>query len=158
MSIRYKIVQNKIENSLGFNRWYARAVVLNTVGTEDLAEEVSHATTLTFADVMGVLIELSNVISRHLLNSDKVQLYRLGSFRAGLRCKSVEKEEDLDANAIRGFRIIYSPNVKFVADGGVSAKGHRTGSYAKPLLQGAKAELLDTTKKAKPASTTTAGS
>lgn len=148
MSIRYKRVQNKIDKSPGFNKWYARAVTLNTVGTEDLAEEVSHSTSLTFADVMGVLIELSNTISRHLLNSDKVQLYRLGSFRAGLKCKSVDNEEDVDANAITGFRIIYSPNVKFVADGNVNAKGHRTGSYTKPMLQGAKAELLGTKKKA----------
>lgn len=153
MAIRYKIVQNKIDKSAGFNKWYARAVTLNTVGTEDLAEEVSHSTTLTFADVMGVLIELSNAISRHLLNSDKVQLYRLGSFRAGLKCKSVDNEEDVGASSIKGFRIIYSPNVKFVADGGLSAKGHRTGSYSKPLLQGAKAELLGAKKKAKSAST-----
>lgn len=141
MSIRYRKVQNKIKGSKSFQQWYGRAVTLNTVDTEQLAEEISHATTTTFADIMGVLIELSSVMKRHLLNSDKVSLYRLGSFRVGIKCKPALKKEDFGANNISGYRIIYSPEIGFTPTG-VNAKGHRTGFYTKALLQGAKAVEL----------------
>lgn len=97
------------------------AVVLNTVNTEQLAEEISHATTTTYADIMGVLIELSNVMKCHLLNSDKVSLYRLGSFRAGIKTTAADTKEDFNANNITGYRIIYSPEISFTPMG-VTAK------------------------------------
>lgn len=141
MSIRYRKVQNKNSTSENYGKWYPRAVVLNTVDTEQLAEEICHSTTMTFADIMGVLIELSNVMSNHLLNSDKVSLYRLGTFRVGIKGIASDKSEDVNASKIKGYRIVYAPNVKFTATG-VNSKGNRTGFYTKPLLSGVKAELL----------------
>lgn len=158
MSIRYKKVQNKIENSLGYNKWYARAVSMGTVSTEALAEELSHSTTVTRADIMAVLTELAVALRRHLLDSQKVELDGLGSFRVGLQCKSAADEKSLDAGNIKGYRIVYRPETKFVATG-TNAKGHRTGVFTKTLLQGVSAELMPEGKASGTSgSTTTSGS
>lgn len=145
MSIRYRKIQNKIDSSVGYNKWYGRAVVLGTVSTKDLAEELSHSTTLTRADIMAVLAELSEAMRRHLLGSQQVSLDGLGSFRVGLVCKSADTESEFTANNIKGYRIVYRPESQFTATG-VNSKGHRTGFYTKTLLQGVSAEPMPDTK------------
>lgn len=132
MSIRYRKVQNKIENSNGYQKWYGKAVILSTVSTKDLAEELSHSTTVTRADIMAVLAELTVAMHNHLLNSHKVVIDGLGTFRPGLICKSADDEKSFNANNIKGYRIVY-----------------RTGFFTKSLLQGASAELMPEAKKNK---------
>lgn len=141
MSVRYRKTQNKIEGSKTFEQWYGRAVVLDTVTTKQLAEEISHSTTITQADIMAVFTELATVLPKHLLNSQKVTLDGIGSFRVGIKCKPAEKKEDFGANNITGFRIVYQPETYFTPTG-VNAKGNRTGFRTKTLLQGATAQEM----------------
>lgn len=146
MSIRYRKVQNKIDNSNGFKKWYGKAVILSTISTKDLAEELSHSTTVTRADILAVLAELTVAMRNHLLNSHKVEIDGLGTFRPGLICKSADDEKSFTANNIKGYRIVYRPECMYTATG-VNAKGNRTGFFTKSLLQGASAELMPDTKK-----------
>ena len=150
MSIRYRKVQNKIEGSKTFQQWYGRAVVLDTVSTKQLAEELSHSTTVTRADIMAVFTELSVALKNHLLNSQRVVLDGIGSFRPSIKCKSVVKKEDFGANQITGYRIIYQPETFFTPTG-VNAKGKRVGFRTKFLLQGATAQEMPEGKTATPA-------
>ena len=62
MSIRYKVVQCHLKDSNINGKWYGKAVSLGTVTTRQLAEEISHSTTVTRSDVASVLIELFNVM------------------------------------------------------------------------------------------------
>lgn len=137
MAIYYRKVQNTIKGSPEYGKWYPKAVVGNSIDTEALAEELSHNSTLTFADIMAVLIESSMAIHRHLLQGEKVSLFRLGSFRAGLKTTLSDTKEDCGADNILGYRILFSPEIKFTAIG-TSDKGFPTGFYTKQLLKGVK--------------------
>ncbi len=142
MSVRYKKEMGKGEGSPAYNKWYGRAVSMGRVKTADLAEEISHSSTVTRADIMAVLIELTQVMKKHLQNSMTVELEGLGDFRVGLKTKSVEKAEDFTAANIYGYQILYRPEVKFVASGQVGASGKRKGTFVKTMLDGISVELL----------------
>ncbi len=142
MSIRYKKLQFKTEGMSAYKKWYAKALSMGQVSTRDLAEEISHSTTVTRSDIMAVLIELFEAMKRHLQNSQTVTLDEIGSFRVGVKSKAADTAEDLTASSIYGYRIIYSPDVKFVPNGQVSAKGKRKGTFVKCLLDGVTAEEL----------------
>ncbi len=142
MSVRYKKELGKGEGAPAYNKWYGRAVSLGRVKTSDLAEEISHSSTVTRADIMAVLIELTQVMKKHLQNSMTVQLDGLGDFRVGLKTKCVDKAEDFTAANIYGYQIIYRPEVKFVPSNQVGENGKRKGTYVKTMLDGISAELL----------------
>lgn len=114
MAIKYKKVQNKMTGSKNYNKWYASAVHMGTVSTEDLCEEISHSTTVTEADIRAVFAELKGRLAYHLKNSQSVKIDGLGSFSAGLRSRLVEKAEDLDASKIKGYHIIFRPESEVV--------------------------------------------
>ncbi len=144
MSVRYKKETGKSEGSPAYKKWYGRAVSMGRVQTTDLAEEISHSSTVTRADIMAVLIELTQVMKKHLQNSMTVKLDGLGDFRVGLKTKVADTAEDFTAANIYGYQILYRPEVRFVPNGQVSAKGKRRGSYVKTMLDGISAELLPT--------------
>ena len=139
MAIRYRKVQNKQTGSKTFGKWYGRAVMMDEVSTKELAEEISHSTTVTYADVLAVLTETAVVMKAHLQNSERVVLDGIGAFKVGMRTSPATSSEKFDANNIVGYRINYAPEVKFHANG-VNEKGNRTGFYVKDLLDGVSAK------------------
>lgn len=80
MAVFYRKYQEKREGNKNFGKWYGRSVILNTVSTKDLASEISHATTVTYADVLAVLAGASEAMKQHLQNSQKVVLDGIGAF------------------------------------------------------------------------------
>ena len=87
MSVRFKKVQNKMSGSENFGKWYGRAIMLDTISTKELADEISHASTVTYADVMAVLAEMQHAIKNHLQNSHKVALEGLGVLGVAMQTK-----------------------------------------------------------------------
>lgn len=142
MSVRYKKEMGKGEGAPAYKKWYGRAVSMGRVKTADLAEEISHSTTVTRADIMAVLIELTQAMKKHLQNSMTVELEGLGDFRVGLKTKAADTAEDFTAANIYGYQILYRPEVRFVPSGQVSSKGKRKGTFVKTMLDGISAELL----------------
>lgn len=57
MAVIYRKFQNKRKDDQCYGKWYGRSVVLNVVSTKQLAQEIAHATTVTYADVLAVLAE-----------------------------------------------------------------------------------------------------
>jgi predicted histone-like DNA-binding protein len=155
MSIRYKKQQNKITGAKSFGKWYGRAVSLGRITMENLAEEISHSTTVTQADILAVLNELSHYMKGHLQNSQTVVLDGIGAFQVGIKSSPVDKENDFTSNNIKSYHILYKPEVKFVANGIITAKGHRSGHFVKTLLDGITAEEFDKNKKKDSTTTTT---
>ena len=155
MSIRFKKQQIKMKNSKSFGKWYGRAVSMGHITMKNLTEEISHSTTVTQADIMAVLSELSHVMKAHLQDSKTVVLDGIGSFQVGINSTLADKEAGFTANNIKRYHILYKPEVKFVANGNITGKGHRSGTYVKTLLNGITAEVLDKSKKADSTTTTT---
>ncbi|MFC2335571.1 MAG: hypothetical protein ACFNM6_09285, partial [Prevotella sp.] len=72
----------------------------------------------------------------------------VGAFKVGLRTNLTEKSDSFTLANIKGYHIVYTPESRFVPKG-YNAKGHRTGSFVKSLLEGITAkELTDGKKKA----------
>lgn len=148
MTVRYKKIQNKILGSTTYNKWYGKTVSMGTVTTRQLAEEISHSTTVTRSDIMAVLIELSNAIRTHLLNSETVKIDELGSFRVGMKSIATDTKKDFDASKIKGFHIIYRPESSRIA-AGMDKDGNAKKVYVKSLLDGISAEELPNDEKKK---------
>lgn len=139
MSIRYRKVQNNRQGTKTYGKWYGRAIIMDVISTKALAEEISHATTVTYADVLAVLTETAVFMKSHLQNSQKVVLDGIGSFRVGIRTKPADTSAEFDSTKISGYHIVYSPEKRFNVTG-VNEKGNRTGFYVKDLLNGVSAK------------------
>ena len=85
MSVRNKLYQEKCTGNPKKGKWYARAVINDVVGLEEISQEILDNTTAKQADVYAVLKELDNVMGQHLKNGDRVVLNGFGSFKVGLK-------------------------------------------------------------------------
>ena len=139
MAIHYRKVQEQRQGLTTSGKWYGRAVFVDTVGTKDLASEISHATTVTYSDVVAVLAEMAVVLKNHLQNSQKVVLDGIGSFKVGLVTMPADTSADFNSSKISGYRILYAPERYFVAKG-VTENGNRGGFYVTRLLDGVTAK------------------
>ncbi len=139
MAVLYRKYENKNSASSTVGKWYGRSLVLNEISTKELAEEISHSTTVTYADVVAVLAETCEKFKDHLQNSEKVVLDGLGSFRVGMKTAPADTAGEFTANNITGYRVIFRPEVTFTATG-VNEDGNRTGFYTKTLLSGISAK------------------
>ena len=149
MSIRFRVMQNKMKGTNNFGKWYGRATVLDEVSTRNLADEISHSTTVTYADVLAVLTELSRQMKSHLQNSQRVVLDGIGAFKVGISTHLVEKSDKFSVANIKNYRIVYTPERLFMATG-YNEKGHRTGKFIKSLLAGITAKQMPVEAKAAP--------
>ncbi len=136
MAVLYRKYQENRNTSPNYGKWYGRSVILNTVSTKDLANEISHSTTVTYADVVAVLAETSQALKRHLQNSDKVVLDGIGSFKVGLSTLPANSSADFSAQNVKGYHINYAPEIHFVASGQTAEGTKRSGYYVKDLLDG----------------------
>lgn len=63
------------------NKWYANAVIVNTVSTDKIAERIEEKCSLTKSDVKGCIEALIYEIKTQLQNSYAVKLDGLGTFK-----------------------------------------------------------------------------
>lgn len=140
MAVFYRKYQNKRDGSATFGKWYGRSVMLNVVSTKELAEEIAHATTVTYADVVAVLAETSQALKRHLQSSHRVVLDGIGSFKVGLSTSAANTSAEFGAQNVKSFHVNYAPEVHFMGNGQVSEKNRRKGTFVKDLLYGVTAK------------------
>ena len=136
MSVRYRKVQEKREGNKNYGKWYGRAVVLNNVTTKELAEEIAHSTTATYADTLAVLNELSVALRRHLLNSDRVEIEGIGAFKVGIRTAPANTSAEFGAQNVKSYKVNYQPFKRFVPNGQVTDSNRRAGNFVMNLLEG----------------------
>ena len=90
-----------------------------TVTTTQMAEDISHATSLTEADVVGVLTALGNEISKALLSGNRVSLVGVGTLNISLSIKRKTSsgqrkpqktvDDDLKAGEICIHKVLFTP-------------------------------------------------
>ena len=99
------------------NYFHGRAVKTSDYDFEDLAEDVQMSTTITEADVLGVLRAMKGYIVKALLAGRVVVLNDIGRFQIGLKGKCYPAEvmaaDDFSPSAqIKGHRIVFRPEPK----------------------------------------------
>ena len=105
----------KVKRNINFGenpgeRFIARIVREQSVDLDYIAEQIAGASTMSKADVMGVLQQLQVEMSYHLLRGASVRLGLLGTFTPNLRAKSQETADLVKADTIKGLHIAFRPS------------------------------------------------
>ena len=125
MAVLYRTYQDNRDGSITQGQWFGRAVHTGTVELEQLGAEIEENVSVKYSDVMGVLIELVNVMNKHLNASQRVKLNGFGSFKIGLQTKGALREEDFTATKnIVGSRVNFQPEYKVE-----TGTGHRIKKF-----------------------------
>lgn len=111
MSISYVVVKRDIHvgNNPG-EKYIARMVREQSVDLNYIAEQIAGASTMSKADVMGVLQQLQVEMSYHFLRGASVKLGLLGTFTPYLRAKSQLSADEVKASTIKGLHITFRPS------------------------------------------------
>lgn len=111
MAINYAKLKRTINvgNNPG-EKFIARIVKEQAVDLDQIAEEIAGASTMSKADVLGVLQQLQVQMKYHLLRGAAVKLELLGSFTPSLRAKAVASPDEVNVQAIKGVHINFKPS------------------------------------------------
>lgn len=93
MPVKYKMFQIKNESSSANNKWYAKPVVSQVVGINQIAEKIEKNCSMKKSDVVAVLTELTEVFTEELLSGSRVVLEGIGSFKVKLSSKVADTPE-----------------------------------------------------------------
>ena len=112
MPLIYKPFQSTLPNKEGEHLFYPRLVkVGDAVSTDEVAQKIAWATTLTKGDVHNVIRTLMDVIRDHLMNSRSVKLDGLGTFTMVSKASGtgVKTEDEVSSTQITGLRCQFTP-------------------------------------------------
>ena len=144
MSVLYRLSKVTSPKAKGYGKWYPRAVITQTVDTEQLAAIMQRNCTLKKADIVAVISELIETMADQLQDSKRVKLNGFGSFKIGIRGEGADRAADFSTSKhIKGLHVLFQPEVK--TDGsGLRQKTFITGCS----VQEAPKNDVDTTKPA----------
>ena len=120
MAVNYAVMKTKNpgKNAVeGTDYFHGRAVKTSDYDFDDLAGDVQMSTTITEADVLGVLRAMKGYIVKALLAGRVVVLNDIGRFQIGLKGKcytaeTMQAEGFTPASMINGHRIVFRPDAK----------------------------------------------
>ena len=144
MSVLFRLSKVTSPKAKGYGKWYPRAVITQTVDTEQLAAIMQRNCTLKKADIVAVISELIETMADQLQDSKRVKLNGFGSFKIGIRGEGADSAADFSTSKnIKGLHVLFQPEVK--TDGsGLRQKTFITGCS----VQEAPKNDVDTTKPA----------
>ncbi|MCO6025896.1 HU family DNA-binding protein [Prevotella cerevisiae] len=142
MPITYKLIQIKNDKIPSMNgKWYARAVVNGILKTSDLASKIQERCTVTTPDILAVVSALVSEIREGLLAGMQVNIESLGTFRIGLKCRSVLEAKDFSIQKdLQSAHVIFNPiwtvnNKKHINTMLTGCKFQEMGNYDKPVKE-----------------------
>lgn len=117
MPINY-VVTKKIDKSQGVikERYYActRAMQKKPVDNMRIAEELAERSSLQNGDALSVLVQLSDIIAKHLREGRTVSINGLGNFYPSVTSEGVEKPEECTAEKVWIARICFKAAPAFL--------------------------------------------
>ena len=90
-------------------KFYPRPVHSGEITLENLATDISYASSLTESDVYAVLQSLVREIPRNISQGYIVRLGNLGSFRLSWSSEGSEAADDVTSGNITSRRLLFSP-------------------------------------------------
>ena len=117
MAVNYAVMKTRNPKNPDVDYFHGRAVKTSDYDFEDLAGDVQMSTTVTEADVLGVLRAMKGYIVKALLAGRVVVLNDIGRFQIGLKGKcytteTMQAEGFTPASIINGHRIVFRPDAK----------------------------------------------
>ena len=117
MAVNYAVMKTRNPKNPDVDYFHGRAVKTSDYDFDDLASDVQMSTTITEADVLGVLRAMKGYIVKALLAGRVVVLNDIGRFQIALKgkCYSAESLQDKEfspSSMIKGHRIVFRPEAK----------------------------------------------
>ena len=118
MAVNYAVMKTRNpKGTEGVVYFHGRAVKTSDYDFEDLAGDVQMSTTMTEADVLGVLRAMKGYIVKALLAGRVVVLNDIGRFQIALKGKcypaeALQDKEFAPSSMIKGHRIVFRPEPK----------------------------------------------
>jgi predicted histone-like DNA-binding protein len=109
MAIIYRLVRDERKNSPYKGKYFARAVNLGTIETDELARLIERNCSVKRSDVLAVLAELSDVIAQKLADSHRVRLAGIGSLMVGFNGQPCSDPTQYDASYVTGLHLCFKP-------------------------------------------------
>ena len=110
MSVFYRLYQNNNKQSSGYNKWYARAVMTETMTTRQLAEIMQENCTVKRSDIEAVLREIVPTMTRAMQDSKRVKIEGLGTFKIGLKTKGAASAKAFNVKEnVTGMHVNFLP-------------------------------------------------
>jgi predicted histone-like DNA-binding protein len=114
MSIRFNSFRrHNLNDPNAKPRYYAIAQKRGKTGIDQLARTISERTTMSRADVYGVLVSLEEVMAEEFEEGRTVELGNIGTFSISLSSKGAESAEAFTASLITKVRIVFRPGKIF---------------------------------------------
>ncbi len=108
MAVIVDVYQDKRKTSN--NLWYGRAWHPGILDTRELSKRIEQNVSVKESDVYAVLIELANVMTYELQNSNKIHLDRFGYFGVSLRSSGALTQKDWTIqDNIKNAKCIFTP-------------------------------------------------
>ena len=136
-----KLYQNRDEKSLFYNKWYARAAMLDTMDINGMAEMIEANCSVKRSDILAVLSEMVVTMKQALQDSKRVKLDRFGTFKLAISTSPANSAAEFNfGQNVKNIRVLFQPELKKTKDGNTRA-----------LTTGTKLELLPESKALKEA-------
>ena len=109
MSIKYKVVERGQPgvSGGGNKKWYATISTDGETSVDELVTQIGKFSSLSEADIRGVIIALENTIQHELSNGKIVRLDKLGSLYPTLSSNPANQEKDFHAGLIKSIGVNY---------------------------------------------------
>lgn len=110
--MKYKIIKRANPQNRDEELFYPAPVFGEQVGEDELMDEISFASSVNQSDVRSVVYNLLEILPRHLMHGNSVNLEKFGIFRMSFESYGSEKEENVSAENITRPKILFRPSTK----------------------------------------------
>ncbi|MCI6954228.1 MAG: HU family DNA-binding protein [Spirochaetia bacterium] len=110
--MKYKIVKRANPQKRDEEMFYPSPILGEQVSEDQLTEEISFASSVNQSDVRAVLLNLLEILPRHLQRGNSVHLERFGIFRLSFQATGSQTEAAVSAKNITRPKILFRPSVK----------------------------------------------
>ena len=110
--MKYKTMKRANPQNREEMLYYPAPIFGEQIGEDELTAEISFASSVNQSDVRSVLSNLLEILPRHLMHGDSVNLEKFGIFRMSFEATESEKAEDVSATNITRPKILFRPSVK----------------------------------------------
>ena len=116
MSIKYKLIEKGQPGVAGggTKKWYASIVTDGELDIDDIVKQIEKFSSLSEADIRGVVIAVENVIQEALADSKIIRLDKLGTFYPTLSSGGAATEKDFNQSLIKSAGVNYRPGKRIL--------------------------------------------
>jgi predicted histone-like DNA-binding protein len=113
MSIKFNVIEkHNPAKPDDRKKFYASTISKGEATIEDLTKSIEKISTVSGADIRGVLYALVDVLTTDLANGQIVRIGDLGSLRVSISSEGKEKAEQVNAASVIDSRILFTPGPK----------------------------------------------